>query len=149
LGGRDEFVLISTGNRFEAEAFGALPANVAVHAWVPQADVLKRAALFVTHAGLGSVHDGLYCGVPLLLVPQQAEQSLTARRVVALGAGLIIKKGEVTVETMRGHAAQLLAEPRFAHEAKRVGETLRAAGGMARAAEEIEGLLGKVYRQQQ
>ncbi len=141
FGGRDEFVLISTGNRFGAEEFGALPSNVSVHPWVPQADVLRRAALFVTHAGLGSVHDGLYCGVPLLLVPQQAEQSLTARRVVALGAGLMVKREEVTVETMRSHAARLLAEPSFAHEAQRVGETLRAAGGMPRAADEIEGLL--------
>lgn len=139
--GRDEYVLISTGRRFEAEEFGVLPSNVAVRPWVLQAEVLKRAALFVTHAGLGSVHDGLYCGVPLLLVPQQAEQSITARRVVELGAGLLLKKEAVNVETIRERAARLLAEPGFGREAQRIGETLRAAGGAARGADEIKGLL--------
>jgi len=97
--------------------------------------------LFITHAGLGSVHDGLYCGLPLLLVPQQEEQTITARRVVALGAGLLLKKKEVNAETIRERAARLLAEPRFGREAQRIGETLRAAGGAARAADEIEGML--------
>ena len=139
--GSDEFVLISTGRRFGAEEFGALPPNVAVRPWVPQAQVLKRAALFVTHGGLGSVLDGLYCGVPLLVVPQQEEQLLTARRVVELGAGLLLRKGDVTVATIRAHAARLLAEPAFAREAGRIGETLRTAGGVAQAADEIERLL--------
>lgn len=141
LAGRDEFVLISTGKRFGAEAFGALPANVLVRPWVPQAAVLQQAALFVTHAGMGSVHDGLYCGVPLLLVPQQAEQTLTARRVAQLGAGLLLKQGEVSIQTVRDRAARLLAEPAFAHAAQHIGESLRAAGGVTRAGEEIEKLL--------
>ncbi len=139
--GSDEFVLISTGRRFGAEEFGALPPNVAVRPWVPQAQVLRRAALFVTHGGLGSVLDGLYCGVPLLVVPQQEEQLLTARRVVELGAGLLLRKGDVSVATIRAHAARLLAEPDFAREAGRIGETLRTAGGVAQAADEIERLL--------
>lgn len=139
--GSDEFVLISTGNRFGAEELGALPPNVAVQSWAPQAEVLRRAALFVTHGGLGSVHDGLYCGVPLLVVPQQEEQLLTARRVVELGAGLLLRKQDVTVETIRAHAARLLTESDFACEARRIGETLRTAGGVAQAAAEIERLL--------
>jgi MGT family glycosyltransferase len=137
----DEFVLISTGRRFAAEEFGALPLNVAVHTWVPQAQVLRRASLFVTHGGLGSVHDGLYCGVPLLVVPQQEEQLLTARRVVELGAGLLLRKHEVTTAAVRAHASRLLAEPTFAREAGRIGETLCTAGGVALAADEIEHLL--------
>lgn len=141
LAGRDEFVLISTGKRFAAEALGALPPNVLVRPWVPQAAVLQRAALFITHAGLGSVHDGLTCGLPLLLVPQQAEQTLTAQRVVELGAGLLLKKGEVNVQSLRDAAARLLAEPHFTQEAQRIGESLRTAGGMTRAGDEIDHLL--------
>lgn len=139
--GGDDFALISTGRRFGADEFGALPPNVAVQPWVPQAQVLRRAALFVTHGGLGSVHDGLYCGLPLLVVPQQEEQLLTARRVVELRAGLLLRKGDVTVASIRAHAARLLAEPNFAREAGRIGETLRTAGGVARAADDIEHLL--------
>jgi MGT family glycosyltransferase len=143
LANRDEFVIMSTGNRLNPDSFGELPENISIHSWVPQLDVLKRAALFITHAGLGSVHDGLYFGVPLLLVPQQEEQTLNALRVVELGAGLTLKKAQVNVETIRASVERLLTDPHFTVEAKRIGDTFRAAGGVARAADEIEILLRK------
>src|SRR5260221_9194358 len=46
--GSDDYVIISTGNRISPEAFGVLPENIAVYSWVPQIEVLKRAALFIT-----------------------------------------------------------------------------------------------------
>ncbi len=139
--GTDNFVILTTGNRFSRESFGALPENIAVHGWVPQFEVLKRASLFITHAGLNSVHDGLYFGVPLLLVPQQGEQTWNAMRVVELGAGLMLKKNQVNVETIRASATRLLTEPQFKVEAQRIGDTFRAAGGAVRAVDEIENLL--------
>lgn len=139
----DAYVVMSTGKRIDPASFGALPPHIAIHAWVPQSDVLKRAALFITHGGLGSIHDGLYCGLPLLLVPQQEEQSMNALRVVELGAGLMLPKAQVTVETIRAIATRLLADPSFKTEATRIGDTFRAAGGMPRAVDEIEALLQK------
>jgi MGT family glycosyltransferase len=136
-----ESVLISTGNAFSATMFGPLPANIAIHPWVPQTAVLKRTALFITHGGLGSVHDGLYCGVPLLLVPQQEEQLFNALRVVELGAGLMLKKPSVTPQTLRSRATQLLEAAHFKAAAQHVGATLREAGGPAQAANAIEALL--------
>jgi MGT family glycosyltransferase len=142
--GSENFVIMTTGRRISPESFGALPDNIAIYGWVPQVEVLKRAALFISHGGLNSIHDSLYLGVPLLLVPQQAEQTLNALRVVELGAGLLLKKGQVNAQTLRSHAARLLTEPQFKVEAKRIGDTLRAAGGAARAADEIEGLLKRL-----
>ena len=69
-------VVISTGNSFDPAHFGTLPDNITVKSWVPQSQVIEQADLFITHGGLNSVHDGLYCGVPLLAVPQQTEQTL-------------------------------------------------------------------------
>jgi MGT family glycosyltransferase len=136
-------VIMSTGNRVSPETFGTLPPNITVHKWVPQIEVLKHASLFVSHGGMNSVHDALYLGVPLLVVPQQTEQTLTAMRVVELGAGLMLKKTEVTVSTIRTSAARLLLDPQFKASANLIGDSLRAAGGVARAADEIEALLGK------
>ena len=139
--GSDDFVIMSTGNGFSPAALGELPENITVHSWVPQIEVLKRASLFITHAGLNSVHDGLYFGLPLLLVPQQEEQAFTSLRVVELGAGLMLKKAEVNANSIRANATRLLVDPRFKLEATRIGDTLRAGGGMTRAADEIESLL--------
>lgn len=139
-------LLISTGGRFQPDQFGTLPPNVTLRSWVPQAQVLRQASLFITHGGLNSLHDGLYCGLPLLIVPQQAEQTVNGLRVVQLGAGLMIPKDKVTPDALRAAADRLLGEPRFAAEARRIGESFRAAGGVSRAADEIEALLASRKR---
>jgi len=141
--GGDHFVMLTTGGRIRPDAFGMLPENIAIYEWVPQIEVLKQAAVFVSHGGMNSVHDGLYFGVPLLVVPQQIEQTFTAMRVAELGAGLMLKPKQVTVEALRQYATRLLNEPHFKTEAERIGDSLRSAGGMARAADEIESLLQK------
>lgn len=141
--GSENFVIMTTGRRIAPESFGALPENVAIYDWVPQVEVVKRADLFISHGGLNSIHDSLHLGVPLLLVPQQAEQTLNAMRVVELGAGLMLNKAQVNAPNIRGHTARLLNEPSFKSESQRIGDTLREAGGAARAADEVEALLRK------
>lgn len=139
--GDDEYVVMTTGERISPEMFGALPDNISVHTWVPQQDILQEAALFISHGGLNSVHDSMYCGVPMLLVPQQAEQLLNGRRVVQLEAGLMLQQPQVTVQALRDRAAQLLGDSRFKAAAQRIGESFRAAGGAAKAADEVEAFL--------
>jgi len=141
--GGDHFVMMTTGGRIQPDAFGTLPENVAVYEWVPQVEVLKRAALFISHGGMNSVHDSLYFGVPLLVVPQQFEQTINAMRVVELGAGLMLKKGQVNTQAIRDSAVRLLTESHFKAEAEHIGDSLRSAGGAVRAADEVEGLLSK------
>ncbi|MEO6061914.1 MAG: macrolide family glycosyltransferase [Thermoflexales bacterium] len=131
-------VILSTGKRLSPESFGALPANVSVRDWVPQISVLKRAALFITHGGVNSVHDGLYFGVPLLVVPQQIEQTLTGMRVAELGAGVLLDRSRLSAESIRATASLLMSEPRYQTRANRVGDSLRAAGGAPRGADLIE-----------
>jgi MGT family glycosyltransferase len=141
--GADEFVIMSTGGRIAPESLGVLPENMAIHSWVPQSQVLRQAALFITHGGLNSIHDGLTLGLPLLLIPQQEEQTFNAMRVVELGAGLMLKPRQVSGERLRASARRLLAEPQFALESRRIGDTLRAAGGAPKAVDEIELLLAE------
>ncbi len=141
--GAGEYVIMSTGRGISPQAFGTLPENIAIYDWVPQIDILKRASLFITHGGLGSISDGLYFGLPLLLVPQQDEQTMNGMRVIELGAGLMLKKNQVTAQTIREKARRLLDDPSFQRESARIGDTMREAGGVARAADEIEALLAK------
>ncbi len=64
-------------------------ANVQVERWVPQHEVLATAAAMVCHGGTGTVLGGLAAGVPMVVVPQFADQPDNAARVAATGAGLV------------------------------------------------------------
>ncbi len=48
--------------------------------------------VFVTHSGMNSVNESLYYGVPMVLFPQHSEQRMVAKRVVHLGAGIMLKR---------------------------------------------------------
>ncbi|MDH6463967.1 MGT family glycosyltransferase [Micromonospora sp. A200] len=130
-------VIISTGHTDPAE-LRPLPANVIAHRSVPQLKVLARAALFITHGGVNSVNEALYDGVPMLVVPQGADQPLVAARVVELGAGLSIRTEDVNAEAVRVLAQRLLDEPRFRAAASTLQVAQRQAGGYLRAADELE-----------
>ncbi|MFD8380973.1 macrolide family glycosyltransferase [Streptomyces sp. NPDC059679] len=130
-------VIVSTGQTDPA-ALGPLPANVLARRSVPQLEVLARAAIFVTHGGMNSANEALYAGVPLLVVPQGADQPIVARRVAELGAGLSIRTEDVTEDSVRALARRLLGDPRFRAAATTVQAAQHEAGGYRRAADELE-----------
>ena len=125
---------MAVGSRVTPGDLGAPPANVTVASSVPQLQVLQRASAFVTHGGMNSVSESLRMCVPMVTVPQMAEQEIVSRRVEQLGAGLYLAKTEVSPNLLRLGVRQLLEEERFRKAAARVGETLLAAGGIAEAA---------------
>lgn len=143
FGGSDFYVILSTGGGVALDALGPLPDNVAVYPWVPQAAVLKRAALFVTHCGVNSSHDALCFGVPMLLLPQQGDQVFVAMILEKLGAGLSLKKKQVNASALREMAVKLLSEPGYRTQAAQIGTSIREAGGASKAADEIEALLSR------
>ncbi|MFE6286567.1 macrolide family glycosyltransferase [Streptomyces sp. NPDC057877] len=130
-------VIISTGQT-DPSALGPLPGNVFARRFVPQPDVLARAALFVTHGGMNSVNEALYAGVPMLVVPQGADQPMVARRVVELGAGLSVRGEDATGASVRALAGRLLREPGFRGAAHTLKAAQHEAGGYRRAADELE-----------
>src|SRR6478609_6306719 len=85
-------VLLTLGIEVDPAALGALPANVHVERWVPQARVMPEAAAMVGHGGSGSTLAALAAGLPLAVLPLFADQEQNARRVAALGAGLYLER---------------------------------------------------------
>jgi MGT family glycosyltransferase len=133
-------VVVATGQTDPA-ALGPLPAGVLARRSVPQLEVLGRAALFVTHGGMNSVNEAMGAGVPVLVIPQGADQPLVARRVTELGAGLSLRTDDVTQAAVRAHARRLLDDPRFRSAAAAMQTAQREAGGYRRAADELEAYL--------
>ena len=58
--------------------------------------MLKNTKLFITHGGMNSANEGLYYGVPLIVIPQSADQPLIAEQVVKIGAGIKLNMQSLT-----------------------------------------------------
>ncbi len=88
LRGDELNVVVTVGNQNDPAAFGPQPDNVQIHRFVPQDLVLPECTLAVIHGGAGSTVGALAFGLPLVLVPQGADQFFNTERVVAAGAGI-------------------------------------------------------------
>jgi MGT family glycosyltransferase len=136
-------VLVSVGRGTDLSPYATAPANFIFAEAVPQLAILERTHVFLTHAGLNSVHEALWHGVPMVAVPQQIEQLHNAHAMEAAGAGLVVDteaRGQrVTATELRGAVDRVSAgRETYAAAAARIGASLRDGGGIERAADLIE-----------
>ena len=113
-----------------------IPTNFILSTGCLQLEVLKRTDVFVTHGGMGSVHEALAQGVPMVVFPQMIEQSLVAGRVAALGAGVrltqhgpeldLVSSAIVDAATLRSAVDRVLRTPEFARQARQLASEFRA-----------------------
>lgn len=137
--------ILSVGPSADLTQLGAIPQNFIVRPSVPQLDVLQHTDVFVTHGGMNSIHEALYYGVPMVVIPHQMEQLLNGRIVEAQGAGLLLGDrppyGRVSSPQLRQAVDTLLHNRQYQEKAACIAETLRAAGGFRQAAAEIQALV--------
>lgn len=123
-------LLATVGDGGDPAAFEGLPANVRVERFVPQASVLPRVAAMVCHGGMGTVLGGLSAGVPMVVVPQFADQPDNAARVEALGAGLQVRNEHlddaVDPASVAEATRRVLAEPSFTAGAEKLRAEIHA-----------------------
>ncbi|MFI6865459.1 macrolide family glycosyltransferase [Nocardia sp. NPDC050406] len=139
-------VVLQIGKYTDPSELGDIPANVEVHQWVPQRAILARADAFVTHAGMGGCGEGLLAGVPMIAVPQAAEQFMNADRLVELGVARRIDTDQATAERLRAALTDLVGDAEVARRSARLRAEAIAEGGTARAADLVEKLLSAAVR---
>ncbi len=134
--------ILSAGSMTDLAALGRIPDNFIVRNTVPQLALLQQVDLFTTHGGMNSINEGLYYGVPLLVIPQQMEQLLNARQVAAQGAGVVLGErppyGRTTGDELRQAVERLRTDDTIRRNAQRISESFVEAGGFSRAADIIE-----------
>ncbi|MED2040105.1 glycosyltransferase [Bacillus wiedmannii] len=136
--GIDATVILVVGKKININQFKDIPYNFKVYNYVPQLEILKHTDVFVTHGGMNSSSEALYYGVPLVVVPVTGDQPLVAKRVAELGAGIRLNRKELTPELLREAVKKVMDDATFKEKSRKVGESLRDAGGYKKAIEEIE-----------
>jgi MGT family glycosyltransferase len=137
LAGDPVRVLVSAAQPLD---LGPVPANAAIRAFVPHRQVLRHAAVTVTHGGHGTVAASMADGVPVIALPNPAaDQPFLAARIQGLGAGLALD-GEAGPEAIGTAVRQVLHDSSFAEAAGRLSAEIRDSSGAAGAAQVLEGL---------
>jgi len=137
LGDTEHTVVMSIGNRVGLADIGEVPGNFIVRNYVPQMEVLRHARLFVTHGGMNSTNEGLYYGVPLIVIPQSADQPIIAKQIANIGAGVTLQMQSLTASGLRDAVDQVLSDSSFKKVAGKMSESFGQSGGYRAAVDEI------------
>jgi MGT family glycosyltransferase len=137
FGNSDFTVVMSIGEKAQLSDLGEIPENFIVKNYVPQTEVLKYTKLFITHGGMNSTHEGLYYGVPLIVIPQSADQPIIAGQVSNIGAGVQLEMQSLTANQLREAADDVLNDPSFHKAVANIRESFQKSGGYQQAVDEI------------
>jgi MGT family glycosyltransferase len=135
-------LVISLGGGLEPERLGALAGDPIVVRYAPQLELVKGAAVVITHAGLNTVLESLSEGVPLVALPLGNDQPGVAARVKARGAGLVIPQQKLTAKKLRAAVRSVLENEKYRDAAQWLKNAFRKADGLNRAADVIEEAFG-------
>ena len=117
------------------------PGDPIVVGYAPQREILARASLTITHAGLNTVMQSLLFGVPLVALPITHDQPAIAARISRSGAGEAIPASKVTVPALRNLVQTVLNGLQYRKRAQQLALSAKTAGGVERAADIVENAL--------
>lgn len=115
-----------------------LPNNQILVGFAPQVELLDRAALLITHAGVNTVLEAIAREVPMIALPRNVDHPAMATRIQYAGIGLRGSIKKFQPPELRSMIQQVLSEPRFKERLSVVRQDLESCGGADRAADLIE-----------
>lgn len=134
-------VILSIGDYCDIDALAPIPDNFIIRNHVNQRKILKYADLFITHCGMNSVHEALYYGVPMCLLPWQGDQIAVAMQLSKLQTGIMLNPRHCSSQDLRKAADTVLSNPMYAANSKQCGDSLKMPDSMHNAADRIYKLI--------
>lgn len=139
----DVDVLITIGSGNDPASVGPVPDSVHVERYVSHSLLLAHCSVVICHGGAGTTLDSLARGLPLLVLPQGADQYVLADLVLASGTGRRLAPVEVTSSTVRSNVLTLVADPTYRRAARRLQVEIAAMPSPAEVVPAIEELASR------
>jgi zeaxanthin glucosyltransferase len=135
-------LVLSVGGNFNSADMGPIPSNTIVVRSAPQLELLKRAALCITHAGLNTVLEALAQRVPMVAIPIGYDQPGVAARIAYHGVGEFLEIDNLTTQRLSELIAKVDGNPKYHNKARWFQKVLRETRGLDVAADIIERVFG-------
>ncbi len=139
LAGEELEVVVTVSELHDPAALGELPPSVHAEQWLPLAPLLPRCDAVICHGGTGTTLAALVAGLPLVLVPQGADQFDNARACERAGAARVLNPDNVTPDAVRDavRAVQADGSPERA-AAQAIAREIAAMPSAAQLARELQ-----------
>jgi zeaxanthin glucosyltransferase len=131
-------VVLAKGNNIERDDLGPIPSNVIVVDQAPQIELLKRATLCITHAGLNTALESLAYGVPMVAIPIGYDQFGVAARVAYHGVGESLGVDGLSVDALHALIQRVLNTHSYREKAQYFKNIIAHRRGLDVAGETIE-----------
>jgi MGT family glycosyltransferase len=134
----DAQLVISLGGGNEAEELKELAPTVMVVSTAPQLELLERASLTITHAGLNTVLESLSQGVPMVCLPITNDQPDVAARVAWTGTGVSLPLTGLSSKRLSKAVRRVWENENYKINARQLQQEIRKSGGTSHAATLVE-----------
>jgi zeaxanthin glucosyltransferase len=131
-------VVLSVGKNIKPDDLGPIPSNAIIVSTAPQIELLKRAALCITHAGLNTALEALAQGVPMVAIPIGYDQPGVAARIAYHGVGEFLEVENLTVERLSELIQKVRKNPSYRDRAHYFQKVIARTQGLDLAADVIE-----------
>jgi zeaxanthin glucosyltransferase len=135
-------LVLSGGDQLDPEQIGSVPSNTILVEHAPQLELLKRASVCITHAGLNTVLESLAQGVPQVAIPVTVDQPGVAARIAAQKTGLFVPLKELTVPRLTLLIDEVLRNSEYRENADRLRQAIAHTNGLEKAVDLLEEALG-------
>ncbi|KAJ4942565.1 hypothetical protein JOQ06_012419 [Pogonophryne albipinna] len=108
--------------RYSGEKPATLGANTRIYNWIPQNDLLGHAKTraFITHGGTNGIYEAIYHGVPMVGLPQFADQPDNMVHMKAKGAAIIADLNFMKTEELRDAFNTVINDKSYKENAMRL-----------------------------
>ena len=138
--------VLSVGKNINPDVLDPIPPNAIVVSAAPQIELLKRATLCITHAGLNTTLESLAQGVPMVAIPIGYDQPGVAARIAYHGVGEFVEVGDLTVDRLLELIQRVATNQDYRVRARYFRDVIAKTRGLEVAAEIIEQSLGASQR---
>ena len=135
-------LVLSIGDQVDPKQIGPVPSNAIIAKRVPQLELLKRATLCITHAGLNTVLESLAQGVPQIAIPITYDQPGVAARIAHKKTGVVTSLDKLNADRLALLLEEVLSDPTYRENALTMQRAIVEANGLSVAADLIEESLG-------
>jgi zeaxanthin glucosyltransferase len=131
-------LVLTTGGGLSASSLSNLDGDVIVVEQAPQLQLIPRATIVVTHAGINTALESLLHGKPMIAIPQAADQPGIAARLERAGVAERISMATLTVELLRATAVKVMNNSSYRVKAEAMQAHLKETRGLEMAVKLVE-----------